>query len=188
MMRSLEKSPAWPFLDELTCVHDRYAIGHLRHDPQVVGNQENTHARPVLEFAQKIQYLGLNGNVQGRGRLVGNQQIGFSSKRYRDHDPLPHAARKLMRILVDAPARIGYPYRIQQLHHPLPSSVPAGNPQIFRDLGPDGDDRIQGILGVLKYHGNLPASYAPHFCFGEALKISTQEPDLTLQEVARGRQ
>ena len=39
------------------------------------------------------------GHVERRGRLVGDQQVRLAGQRDRDHDPLPHAARQLVRVV-----------------------------------------------------------------------------------------
>ena len=61
----------------------------------------------VLEVAHQVEDLRLDGDVERRGRLVGDQQLGIAGERDGDHHPLAHAARQLVGILVDAPLRLG---------------------------------------------------------------------------------
>ena len=56
-------------------------------------------ARQVLH---QLQDLRLDGDVERGGRLVGDDQLGIAREPDRDHHPLAHAARELVRILVEA--------------------------------------------------------------------------------------
>ena len=62
----------------------------------------------LLQPLQQRQDLRLDGDVEGGGRLVGDQQLRPADECHRDHDPLPHAARKLVRVRVHALLRIGH--------------------------------------------------------------------------------
>src|SRR3712207_9198031 len=42
-----------------------------------------------------------DGDVEGGGRLVGDEQVGLAGDRHGDHRPLPHAAGELVRVHVD---------------------------------------------------------------------------------------
>jgi hypothetical protein len=49
--------------------------------------------------------LRLDRHVERGGRLVGHDQLGLGGQRQRDDDALAHAARELVRVLVDARLR-----------------------------------------------------------------------------------
>ena len=51
-----------------------------------------------LQLIQKLQNLGLNGHVQGRNRLVADNQLGIDGQGPGDADSLPLAAGKLIGI------------------------------------------------------------------------------------------
>ena len=55
-----------------------------------------------LQRAHQVEDLRLDGDVERRGRLVGDQQPRLAGQRHRDHRALAHAARQLVRILVEA--------------------------------------------------------------------------------------
>ena len=55
----------------------------------------------------QVQHLRLDGHVERRRRLVGDQQLRIAGHRHGDHHPLPHPARELVRI----GARAGSPDR-----------------------------------------------------------------------------
>ena len=62
----------------------------------------------------RSRICALDGHVQRRGRLVGDQQVGPAGQRHGDHDALALAAGKLVRIGVDAPRRVGNADAIEQ--------------------------------------------------------------------------
>ena len=90
-------------LDHLRGVHHGHVVGHFGHDAQVVGDQQDRHAHLALQGPQQIQDLGLDGDVEGRGRLVGDQQLRVAGEGHGDHHPLPHAAGELVRIVAEPP-------------------------------------------------------------------------------------
>ena len=60
--------------------------------------QQNRQAEAFLEAFEELQDLGLDGHVERRRRLVGDQQRRFQREAHRDHRPLAHAARELVRV------------------------------------------------------------------------------------------
>ena len=58
-----------------------------------------------LQFAQQVEDLRLDGDVERRRRLVGDQDVRLVGERHGDHHALALAAGELMRIGVDAAAR-----------------------------------------------------------------------------------
>ena len=56
----------------------------------------------ALQLAQQVEDLRLNGHVERRGRLVGDQQLRLRRERHGDHHALAHAARELVRIGLEA--------------------------------------------------------------------------------------
>ena len=55
------------------------------------------------QLVEDRQDLHPHRDVERRGRLVGDQQVGLGHQHHGDHDALAHAARDLVRIeLVDA--------------------------------------------------------------------------------------
>ena len=59
------------------------------------------------QILDELQHLRLNGDIQRRGRLVGDQQFGVAGQRHGNHDALAHAAGELVRVFVDALVRGG---------------------------------------------------------------------------------
>jgi hypothetical protein len=90
--RLAEQRDGWRLLDHLAGVHDDDPVGHLGHDAEVVGDQQHRHVQFLLELLDQLEDLGLDGDIKGRRRLVGDQQLWSASQRHRDHDTLAHAA------------------------------------------------------------------------------------------------
>ena len=90
VQQALRIGMQWPFqhlrnrslLDHLAGVHHHHAAGHLGHHPQVVGDEQDRQPALLLQPPQQVEDLGLNGHVQRRGRLVGDQQARIASERH----------------------------------------------------------------------------------------------------------
>ena len=58
--------------------------------------------------------LRLHGDVESRGRLVGDQHLRIAGERDGDHDALAHPAGELVRILAKALLGVGHAHRLQR--------------------------------------------------------------------------
>src|SRR5215211_5573131 len=56
-------------------VHHQHVIGELCNDPEVMGDQYDRGVELPLKVADQVEDLGLNGDVERGGRLVGDQQV-----------------------------------------------------------------------------------------------------------------
>ena len=101
-------------LDDPARVHDVRVVGALGDHAEVVRDQDDRHPQPVLQAVDEVEDLGLDGDVQRGGRLVGDQQPGLVGQRHRDHDPLAQAAGQLVRVVVEA---LGWPGHADQRQH-----------------------------------------------------------------------
>ena len=88
-------------LDDLSRVHHGDAIAGLGDDPEVVRDEEERRAEVPAQVGEDAQDLRLDDDVERRRRLVGDQELWPQDERERDHDPLAHAARELVRVLVE---------------------------------------------------------------------------------------
>ena len=61
----------------------------------------------LAQVVDEVEDLGLDGDVEGGGGLVGDEQLGLAGQRHGDHDPLAEAARELVGIGVEALAGAG---------------------------------------------------------------------------------
>ena len=81
-----------PLLDDLAAVHDADHVRDAAHDAEIVGDEQQAHAEPAANLREQRQDLRLHGDVERRGRLIRDQQIGLVGERHRDHDALALAA------------------------------------------------------------------------------------------------
>jgi hypothetical protein len=98
----------------------------------------STIAAPVLllQLDHQVEDLRLDGDVERRGRLVGDQHLGIAGQRHGDHDALAHAARKLVRILVERGGGVGDAHQSQHLDRAFPAAFArhAGALDVLGDL------------------------------------------------------
>ena len=62
--------------------------------------EDGGEAEPILQLFDLHHEGALGNDVKGRGRLVHDDEIRREQQRHRDHRPLPHATRQLVRIAV----------------------------------------------------------------------------------------
>ena len=72
-----------------------------------MGDQQHGHAEALLKVLQELQDLGLDGDVERRGRLVGDQQVRVVRECHGDHHPLALPAGELVRVGGQARRRVG---------------------------------------------------------------------------------
>ena len=99
-------------------------MSDLGHHAEIVRDEQDAHADLLLQAAQEIQNLGLDGDVERRGRLVGDEQRGVARQRQRDHDALAHAAGHFVRILIEPPLRRRNLDELQHALGPRPRLAP----------------------------------------------------------------
>ncbi|HEX9046447.1 MAG TPA: hypothetical protein VF988_05415, partial [Verrucomicrobiae bacterium] len=70
MQRPAQQSGRGRLFHDLPGVHDRHAVRQVTDNAQIVCDQQNRHAEPLLEVAQQVQDLRLDGHVQGGGGFI----------------------------------------------------------------------------------------------------------------------
>ena len=145
-MRIGEQVAGGVHLHLMSGVKDDDPIGGFGDNAHVVSDQHEPHAVVALELHQKIEDLRLDRHVERRRRLVGDQELRPAGERHRDHDPLAHAARKLMRKGVRPASRIGNADLGQKLDD-APAAFRASEVKVrlqrFVDLKADGEAGIE---------------------------------------------
>ena len=132
-------------LDDLAGVHDHRAVGVAGDDPHIVGDQDHRHAEPPLQVVEQGQDLGLDGDVERGGRLVGDQQFGLAGQRHGDHDPLAETAGQLVGVVVQALGRVRHAHEAQHFGRPV---------------------RVACVLGTRLWSTTLSAIWRPMFIVG----------------------
>ena len=85
-------------LDDFAVLHHADPVGEFAHDGEVVGDEQERHAEIAFELGEQVEDLGLDGDVERGGGLVGDQQVGGVGEGHGDHHPLALAAGELVRV------------------------------------------------------------------------------------------
>ena len=187
MHRVVEQRVDVGFLHHLTGVHDRDPIGHLGHDAQIVGDEDDRGAGRFLQVSHEIEDLGLDRHVEGSGRLVGDQELRLTGQRHGDHDPLGHASGQLVRIRQSPGLGVGDADPLEHLDDLLLLDVVRPVAVEFEDLfdlhaGPL--DRIERRGRLLEDHRDLLAAQRPHLVLLHGGEVPAVEEDLAGDDLA----
>jgi hypothetical protein len=158
-----------PLLDHPPRIHDRDTITQMRNHTEIVGDKHDGRPAVDSQLIQELENLRLSGDVQCRSRLVSYKQDGLEQERHCDHDPLAHATRELVGIVVDAVGRIRYSDLFEGLdrkaaQYPTIAALTGVRGLRVNYLRTDREDRIEARKGVLKNHRELATADAAH-CF-----------------------
>src|SRR5213594_4310023 len=149
-----------PVLEELPAVHDPDLLGDLRDDGDVVGDDDHRDVHLPLQVADLREDPVLHDHVEGRRRLVRDEELRAAGEGHRDHRPLPHPAAELVRVAVD-PALVN-PDAAEQLEHAFAGlvlrHVREVRQQGLRDLVPDPVHGVERVHRALEDHRDLGPS------------------------------
>ena len=139
--------------DDPPLPHHRDIIADLRRHPQIMRDEQDGDAQPLLQFAEQRQHLRLHRDVERGDRLVRHQHIRLHGERARNRDALTLAAGEFDAesglIAVGGQAdqsissrRLGERglMRRAEIHRPLGDALA------------DGHARIERAVGVLEHH------------------------------------
>ena len=165
-----------PRFHDLAKVHDDDAVADVCDDPQVMRDHHERHAMLALEALEQVENLRLYGHVDGRGRLIRDQQPRIAGERAGDHRPLAHASAQLEAVPVDPPLRAGDADFAEQsdrpcARRPLPH-VRLVDQDRLDDLIADSMHRAERRHRLLKDEGDL---------------LAADPADLVSQRVERGQ-
>jgi hypothetical protein len=79
-------------LDDARRVHHVHAVGVARNDPEIVRDHDHRDAEPARQLLHQLEDLCLDGDIEGRGRLVRDDEFRIAREPDRDHHALAHAA------------------------------------------------------------------------------------------------
>ena len=128
---------------------------------------------------EQLEDLGLHGDVERGGRLVGDEQLRLGGERDRDHDALAQAAAQLVRIGASSEAAgSGIPTS--------PSSAIARSFAsrevalrwariVSATWSPDGKHRVETGHRILEDHADPSAAHGAHLGFPECQQIGPVE-------------
>ena len=97
MLWPLQNSLADALLDDAPGLHHRHMVGDVLDDADVVGDEKVGQAELALQLFEQIEDLRLHADVQGRGRLVADDQLRLHRQRAGDGSALALAAAEFVR-------------------------------------------------------------------------------------------
>ena len=112
----------------------------------------------------EIEDLRLDGDIERGRRLVGDEQTWVARQGEGDHRPLPHAARHLVRVVVEPPF---CGRDLDQFEHPAGALAGFRRERLMQtdhldDLIPNREERVEARHRLLEDHGDLPTPDLPH--------------------------
>ena len=99
-------------------------VGDVGDDAEIVGHEDHGHVPLLLQGGQQLEDLGLGGDVERGGGLVGDEQLGLARQGHGDHDPLAHPAGEGMGIVAGPARRIGDTHLVEHVHGAGPTPRP----------------------------------------------------------------
>ena len=191
VLRVVEDLRCRPGLHDEALAHDGDPVGEVGHHPHVVGDQHNGTVQFVPQVAHEVKDFGLDGHVEGRGRLIGNEQLRVAGERLRDHGALALAAGKLVRVGPEGLLRIGQFYKIQHAQGPESGFLRRNlivQTHSFHDLRPHGVDRVQGRHRLLEDHRDVLAAHCADIGLVAPQQLTAGELDASSHTAVTGQQ
>jgi hypothetical protein len=106
---------AWAKLNNFPKVHDRNAIADILDNAQIVRDKDHRQGEIALQLLKQIEHLGLNGDIKGRDRLIGDDELGIAGEGPCNADALTLAAAELVWIALGMGAIEANPF--EQIVH-----------------------------------------------------------------------
>ena len=190
VLRPREYLAGRPGLDDLALGHHADPLGHVAHNREIVRDQQQRHAEPVLQLAHQMEDLRLNGDIERRRRFVGDQDVGLVGDCHRDHDPLPLSAGELVRIGAEPVLGVANTDQAQQFErararrrrrHVLVDQ------QYLGDLLIERVQRVQRGHRLLEDHRDPVAAHLPQPRRRRPDHLLAVEADAALRRVRGGR-
>ena len=167
-------------LDDMPAIHDRDLVSHFAHDGQVVSDEQIGELEFLLQRLEQRDDLRLGAHVEGRDRLVADDEIRIDRQRPGNDHALALPAREFVRVA--AHHRRVEMDELEQFGHPLAPLARRHGAVDGERLGEDRLDRharMQARIGVLQHELHMP----PHLAQGPAAhrrQLLAAQPDRAL--------
>jgi hypothetical protein len=176
-------------LDDLARVEHDHAIGALRHNPEIVRDEDQAQTLLGAEAIEQVEHLRLERWVERRGGFVGEHERGLRRDGDRDEHALTQAAGELVGKAPRTFARIGKTHGAKHMLHASRELSPA---QVFvqrdrlGDLVAHAHHRVEAGHRVLEDHRDALAAEAPKSGRGEVEDGGFAEGELFGAHLALG--
>jgi hypothetical protein len=137
-------------------------LGDLGDHAEIVGDEDRRRTRLGLTAGEQGQHLGLDGDVKGRGRLVGDDELRAAGHCHGNHGALAHAAGELVRVLGGADLRVGDVDLAQEFDGPRLGAAAVEAALVQRaldDLDADGHHGVERGRRVLEDDPDVAAAH-----------------------------
>src|SRR5262245_30760446 len=174
-----------PALHDAARIHHVDPLGVTRHHPEIVCDNDECRVEPTRQPIHQFEDLRLDGHVERGRRLVCDDELGIAGDRDRDHDALAHAARELVRILLETAGRIGDADQAEQLDGALVrrgTIGPAVLLECLSDLPTDCENGIQRRHRLLEDHADVAAPNFTHLRVRQLHEIAAGEENLAARD------
>ena len=162
-------------LDDLTGIEHGDLFAGFRDDAEVMRNHDDRGIVALAQIVHQIENLRLNGHVQRSRGFVGDEQARVVDERDGDHHALEHAARQVMRIILEDFRRTrnfdAVEHFKRRIVH-LRTVHIRMKTQGFLNLFFDGIHRVKRGHRLLKNHGDLFAADFAHLRFGQGGQLA----------------
>ena len=175
-------------LDDAPRVHDRHAVGESGHHREIVGDPDQRHLPLAAQALHLVEDLGLDGHVEGGGRLVRDDQVRLVQHGDGDDHPLAHASGELVGIGAQPLFRGGDADEAEGVARTPPRRVAADlrvRPDRLDHLRVDAQQRVQRHHGVLEDHGDARSAQPPELGLAGGQKVPAVEDDPARGNAAR---
>ena len=153
----------------------------LGHHAEIVGDQHDGGAGLLLQLQHQVEDLRLDGDVERRGRLVGDQHLRIAGRapwrssragacRRRAGADIRRAGAWHRRC---APGRASRAARSRAARHDTPEMAH----DVLGDLRADGQHRVEAGHRLLEDHRDAMAAQALHRLFAERRQLLALEAD-----------
>lgn len=103
------------FLNDLSGIHDRDALAHVRDDTEVVRDDQKAHSSLPPQSLEKFEDARLHEDVDRACGLICEQQLGPEGERHGDEDALTHPTAQLMWVTACLPSWVADTYAPERL-------------------------------------------------------------------------
>ncbi len=143
-----------------------------------MGDEQHRRPRGLLHVAEHLHHLCLDGDVEGSGGFVGDEDLRLVGNRHGNHRALTHATGVLVRELIDASPRFGHADEVEQLDGSrsgrLLGDIAVGADGLD-DLRTDGEHRVEGGHRVLEDHRDVVTAHRAHVSIRERQQVAPLE-------------
>ena len=172
------------FLDHRSSIIDEHTVAEFTDDTNIVRDKEHAQALLIAKAAQQVEKFFLHRKIQGRRGFVRHENFRMIDQGHGAEHALALSSRELMG---KSPGNLLGGVKLDAAKHLQDTgfSLPGRkfgmmNQETFTDLDTDALQRIQGLLSILKNHGDFPPPKGLPAAFGGPLQRFSSQRDLTL--------